>query len=142
MALERAIQALACWYEPRPLFGVFERLRTRDPRAAAPALEYLGHVLPRSVFRPLSMRFEGPEQESETCMSLSEAIRMAWTSKDAWLRACAVRASRHAPELDVDALFRTDEDRHPIVRAELERLREARAERRAPHLRLVMGRSC
>ena len=31
MALERALHALACWYEPRPLAGAFDRLRSRDP---------------------------------------------------------------------------------------------------------------
>jgi hypothetical protein len=58
MALERGLQALACWYEPRPLFGVYERLRTREAHATSPALEYLGHILPRPVFKPVSRVFE------------------------------------------------------------------------------------
>jgi hypothetical protein len=122
MALERAITALSLWYDPKPLSGVLERLRTGDRAQAAPALEYLGHALPRQVFRPLSRVFEpieAPDDESRF-RSLSSLIEAAWESGDAWLRACAVRASRHVPQFDAS---RFAEDDHPLVRAEIEALK-------------------
>jgi hypothetical protein len=127
MALERALHALACWYEPRPLAGAFDRLRSKELQAAAPALEYLGHVLPRAVFRPVTRIFEqesvkeDPEAATADHDSVAEPIRSAWLWGDGWLRACAVRASRHAPSLD-PKLFATGGDDDPIVRAELEAL--------------------
>ena len=45
-------------------------------------------------------------------------IRSAWAKGDGWLRACAVRASRHSPSLDPE-LFRTGDVDDPIVKAEL-----------------------
>jgi HEAT repeat protein len=124
-ALERAIQALACWYDPRPLTGVLERLRSRDRAVAAPAMEYLGHVLPRTVFQPVSRIFEKeametlePDSESDR---LAESIRVAWETGDAWLKACAVRASRHAPAFD-RGRFATGDGGDPMIRAELEGL--------------------
>jgi ATP:ADP antiporter, AAA family len=130
MALERAISALACWYEPKPLAGAFQRLRSREPQAAAPALEYLGHVLPRAVFRPVTRVFEkkpaddanegAPEDHDE----VAESIRSAWLWGDGWLRACAVRASRHARSLD-RTLFATGGADDPIVSAELAALSAA-----------------
>ncbi len=123
-ALERAISALACWYEPRPLAGAFDRLRSREPQAAAPALEYLGHVLPRPVFRLVSKIFEAqPMDEAQEGATadrddLAESIRSAWRWGDAWQRACAVRASRHAPSLDLE-LFASGGNDDPIVRSEL-----------------------
>jgi len=123
-ALQRALGALACWYEPKPLSGAFDRLQSREPGASAPALEYLGHVLPRAIFRHVSRVFEprlprdpgsaGTEEES-----LAESIRIAWRSEDAWLRACAVRASRRAPTLD-PGLFATGGGDDPLVQAELQ----------------------
>jgi ATP/ADP translocase len=124
MALERALHALACWYEPRPLAGAFDRLRSRDPHEAAPALEYLGHVLPRAIFRPVTRIFEeesvDDEREGATADrdDLAASIRSAWQWGDGWLRACAVRASRHAPSIDPN-LFATGGNDDPIVSAEL-----------------------
>src|SRR5712671_665591 len=93
-ALQRAISALVCWYEPKPLWGAFQRLKTREASVAASALEYLGHVLPRPVFRPLGRIFEpqpakAPEVEAPVAEPLEESIRAAWKSDDGWLRACA-----------------------------------------------------
>jgi ATP/ADP translocase len=132
-ALERALRALACWYEPKPLAGAFDRLRSREPQAAAPALEYLGHVLPRAVFGPVTKIFEGrPAGGEEEGVAadrdeVAEPIRSAWRWGDAWLRACAVRASRYAPSLD-SQLFATGGGDDPIVSAELAAL--AAADRR------------
>jgi HEAT repeat protein len=124
MALERAFRALACWYDPKPLSGAFERLKTREPGDDPPALEYLNHVLPRAVFRHLEDIFEthaapaDPEAD-ELRRGLAGWITNAWRSGDAWLRACAVRASRWAPDLD-QAIFETAEpEPSSIVRAEL-----------------------
>jgi hypothetical protein len=104
---------------------VFERLASRDPAVASPALEYLGHVLPRRVFRSVVRIFE---QDAKTAAEdaadagrLAEWIRFAWETGDAWLRACAVRASRHSPAFD-RALFATGDGGDPIVRAELDAL--------------------
>jgi ATP/ADP translocase/HEAT repeat protein len=123
MALERAIAALACWYDPRPLAGVLERLKSADPAETAPALEYLGHLLPRQVFRSVSRLFEtmpadlprGAADEG----TVSSLIDAAWKSEDVWLRACAVRASRHVPDFD---LRRFEGPQPPLVCAEIEAL--------------------
>jgi ATP/ADP translocase/HEAT repeat protein len=122
-ALQRAHGALACWYEPKPLDGAFDRFRSSEPGASAPALEYLGHVLPRSIFRHVSRVFEpkpsqAPSNAAGEGDPLGEAIRIAWRSEDGWLRACAVRASRQAPNLDRD-LFATGGGDDPLVQAEL-----------------------
>ena len=122
MALERAFDALACWYEPRPLPGAFERLRSHDPARASTALEYLGHILPRAVFRPMSRIFEprgskAPAVESEAD-AVTRWIRAAWDSQDGWLRACAVRAARHVPTFDLQ-LFAAADAGDRTVRAEL-----------------------
>jgi HEAT repeat protein len=130
MALERALSALACWYEPRPLAGAFDRLRSREPRAGAPALEYLGHVLPRGVFRPVTRIFEAtpPDEDEKDAGAdrddIAESIRSAWRWGDGWLRACAVRASRYSPSLDPQ-LFATEGNDDPIVRAEIAALSAA-----------------
>jgi hypothetical protein len=125
MALERAFLAPACWYEPRPLAGSFEHLRARAPGARAPALEYLGQILPRGTFRPVERIFEeeepGPDaaDEAPDDRVLAEALASAWRGGDAWMRACAVRASRclHTPD---PALFGGAEDEpDPLVQAEL-----------------------
>lgn len=126
-AIELAIGALACWYEPKPLFGALQRLKSREPGASAPALEYLSHVLPRSIFRHVSRVFEDqPAKVRETAADgqgkpLTESIQAAWRSDDGWLRACAVRASRHAPAFDLH-LFATGGGHDPLVGAELEAL--------------------
>ncbi|MFN0149869.1 MAG: hypothetical protein ACKVU1_04040 [bacterium] len=125
MALQRAVQALACWYETRPLAGVYERLKSRDPDITAPALEYLGHVLPRNVFTPVMKIFEPKLADAPSDPSdperLAECIGRAWQSTDGWLRACAVRAARCAPDLD-RRLFDTGAGDDRVVLAELETL--------------------
>lgn len=120
-ALERALQALACWYDPKPLVGVLHRLKSRDLAVASPALEYLAHVLPRAVFLSAATMFERAMEASDRSSQpdrLSEWIQHAWESDDAWLRACAVRASRYAPSFDPSRFGNGDES-DPIVRAEL-----------------------
>src|SRR5262245_46277203 len=139
MALERGLWALACWYEPRPLFGVYEPLRSHDSEAAAPALEYLSHVLPHSMFRTVSAVFERPlDPETPANGHLAEWIREAWASDDAWLRACAVRASRFAPEIEPD-LFAGNGDAPEIVRAEIA---DRFAGPPSAELRRVVGGAC
>lgn len=122
MALERGLQALSCWYEPRPFLGALDRLRSRNSEAIAPALEYLSHRLPRRVFQPLREAFERPSEAQEEAAKaeqpLSHWIRLAWQSEDAWLRACAVRASRHDPMIDL-SILPLEDDAPEIVRREL-----------------------
>jgi len=123
MALERAVRSLACWYEPRALFGVFERLRERKLGASGPALEYLNDILPRAVFRPVSRAFEEDPLEEGASRpldpgELTEWIRAAWRTGDPWLRAMAVHVSRRAPALHESA-FTIGENEGPVVRAEL-----------------------
>ena len=122
MALERALQALACWYDPRPLTGVLDRLKSRDRDIASPALEFLDHVLPRAVFHPVRRIFEEPpvppEGEEAGSDSLAVWIEAAWKSEDGWLRACAVRAARFAPKLD-RGVFASGDAGDLGVRAEL-----------------------
>jgi hypothetical protein len=104
MALERALQALACWYDPQPLVGVFDRLKSRDREIVSPALEFLEHVLPRALFRPVRQIFEEapipPPGQAEGSDPLAVWIEGAWKSEDEWLRACAVRASRFLVSFD------------------------------------------
>jgi HPt (histidine-containing phosphotransfer) domain-containing protein len=120
-ALERGVHALACWYDPRPLLGVLDRLRSRDPKDAAPALEYLAHVLPSPVFEAFAKAFEDepvePPQSDRAPEELATWVRLAWESGDGWLRACAVRASRYAPGFDPRTLVNGDAD--PLVVAEI-----------------------
>ena len=125
MALERGFRALACWYDPKPLSGAFERLKTRETGDDPPALEYLSHVLPRAVFRHLEGIFEGPaasveHQEEELREGLATWIASAWRSGDSWLRACAVRASRWAPDLDATLFTGSGSEPSSIVQAELD----------------------
>lgn len=126
MALERAMQALACWYEPEPLIGVLDRLRSRDRLVASPALEFLEHLLPRSTFGPVRKIFEEPAiadaDKKTTPDPLAKWIDAAWKSEDGWLRACAVRASRFSPSFDTRR-FTAAEDVDPRVRAEIVTLR-------------------
>lgn len=132
MALARALQGLACWYDPAPLLGAYERLRSRDPGAVAQALEYLAHVLPRKLFRMVGEMFdvrESPEtaEKQETPpgeRQLTDAIRLAWREGDSWLRACAVRASRVAPWID-PATFFVGGPEDSMVQGELDALRAA-----------------
>jgi HEAT repeat protein len=124
MALERGFRALACWYDPKPLSGALERLKTQETGDDAPALEYLSHVLPRGIFRPVAGLFEVPmpsveNQAEDLRRGLSGWIVSAWRSGDAWLRACAVRASRWAPDLDPAIFESPDPETSSMVRAEL-----------------------
>ena len=127
MALERALQALACWYESRPLTGVFDRLKSRDREVASPALEFLEHVLPRAMFRPVRKIFEEPpvppEGQGTGSDPLAVWIEKAWKSEDGWLRACAVRASRFLPKFDA-SVFAGGDGGDPRVRDELAISRE------------------
>ena len=129
-AIERALQALACWYDPKPLVGVLDRLRSHDRAAASPALEYLGHVLPRMVFKPVSRVFEKEAMEAPGGAPgpdrLAEWVGLAWETGDAWLRACAVRASRHAPDFD-RSRFASGDGGDAMVRAELDALSGTRS---------------
>jgi ATP/ADP translocase/HEAT repeat protein len=124
-ALDRGLRALSCWYDPKPLVGVFDRIKSGDLTVAAPALEYLGQVLPGAVFRPVSKIFEAETLEAREGLPvpdrLAEWIQIAWETGDAWLRACAVRASRWAPTFD-PGRFATGDGGDPMVRAELEAL--------------------
>jgi HEAT repeat protein len=124
-ALERALTALACWYDAKPLPGVFDRLKSGDLAVASPALEYLGHILPRAVFSPVSRIFEKEAMDAHPqapdADRLDGWIRLGWESGDAWLRACAVRASRHAPLFD-RGRFENGDGGDPMVRAELDAL--------------------
>jgi hypothetical protein len=129
-SIERALQALACWYDPKPLVGVLDRLKSRDRAAASPALEYLGHVLPREVFKTVSRVFEKEAMEAPEDAPgddrLAEWIGLAWETGDAWLRACAVRASRHAPAFD-RSRFAGGDGGDAMVRAELDALSGSRS---------------
>jgi AAA family ATP:ADP antiporter len=126
MALERGIRALACWYDPRPLAGVFDRLRTRDTSDDAPAMEYLNHILPRPVFHHVMEIFERtsrePLGEAIGPADLDAWVRAAWDSEDPWLRACAVRASSWAQGPDPAWL---SADGHEVVKAELDALQSS-----------------
>jgi HEAT repeat protein len=121
-ALESAMRALACWYDPKPLSGAYQRLKSTRFDDAAPALEYLIHVLPRNVYRPIGELFESKltrERGGETpaAVPVADWVKTAWQSGDAWLRACAVRASRLIPE--AERSWFTDGSPSPIVEAEL-----------------------
>jgi hypothetical protein len=108
-ALERAMQALACWYEPEPLVGVLARITSRDRAVSSPALEYLEHLLPRETFTPVRRLFETAPLEAEaTNDPLALALGAAWESGDEWLRACAVRGSRFAPAFDTTCFAKSD----------------------------------
>jgi ATP/ADP translocase len=144
LALQRALEALACAYEPGPIVGVYERLRARGGASASAALDYLGTILPRPVFRRVSELLEpAPAAEPDPAAPVwdaAAAIRQAWASDDAWLRACAVRAVRAVPGMSVDDLPPSDPV-HPLVAAEL----DAAHANGAPHLRpgaAAGGASC
>lgn len=125
MALERALLALACWYDPRPLFGAFHRLKSGDLEVAAPALEYLSQVLPRETLRPLESLFESKAPDADDGPSEQERviqwIRAALESEDGWLRACAIRAARRIPGFDPNLLTAAGSEL-PVVRSELDAL--------------------
>ncbi|MEO7867039.1 MAG: hypothetical protein ABIU54_05295, partial [Candidatus Eisenbacteria bacterium] len=122
MALERAMNALACWYEPDPLVGVLDRIRSGDRHLAAPALDFLEHILPRPIFSVVRKIFEDPTPEEPDAEAepdpIAQWIETAWTSDDTWLRACAVRASRFSPSFDARR-FTIEADAHPFVLAEI-----------------------
>ncbi len=123
-ALERGMRALACWYDPKPLSGAFDRLKSTRMEDASPALEYLSHILPANMFRPVGELFQSrltdaqdEEADGPPPIPIIETIRVAWESGDAWLRACAVRASRLVPEVAPDWFVGGPPS--PIVEAEL-----------------------
>jgi ATP/ADP translocase/HEAT repeat protein len=125
LALERAIKALACWYDPKPLLVIYERLNAKAAEARTPALEYLGHVLPRVVFRSVSKTFEQvrpDETESRPETRVADWIRVAWASDDPWMRACALRASRVVAAIDPSE-WPAVTDVPAILRAEIESIR-------------------
>jgi HEAT repeat protein len=121
-ALERAAQALACWYDPEPLIGVLDRLRSRDRLVAAPALEFLEHTMPRSIFGQVRKVFEEPAlpgtAQEPGSDPLARWIEAAWKSEDGWLRGCSVRASRFSPGFD-PGRFTAAPESDPLVRAEI-----------------------
>jgi len=129
-ALDRGFWALAAVDEPRPLFGAFARLKSDDPGVRAPALEYLGHVLPRSVFRSVARVFDVAAPEAPSADAMRGWILAAWNSGDDWLRACAVRAGIVLPFFD--PAFLVGGESGPLAQAEL----EASARREAPVGRL------
>jgi hypothetical protein len=111
------------------LISVYDRLKSKELADAAPALEYLGHMLPRRVFRPVSTLFEGKSMGAVTEEAAPEPapatwIKLAWESGDAWLQACAVRASRRVADVD-PSLFEQGAGGEPIVEAELAAARTA-----------------
>ena len=128
MSLARGLNALSCWYDPAPLRGAFERLRSRQPEVIGPALEYLGHVLPRGVFRPLERVFEeelAAELEPKAAgVVLEAAIRRAWEAGDSWLMAVALRATRRVPGFDRSSL-EPGAGEDPLVEAEARALGES-----------------
>jgi len=101
-ALERALHGARVLVRTEAARGAFDRLRSREPQAAAPALEHLGHVLPRAIFRPVTKIFECPLRKrsgkaaprARRCRR-TDPFRMALGG---WMAACLCRArSRHAP---------------------------------------------
>jgi hypothetical protein len=116
------MRALACWYDPKPVSGAFERLRAREYEEAAPALEYLVHVLPRPIFGLIRDLFESRlvrerERDGEAPTKIGAWIRAAWSTGDAWMRACAVRASALLP--DADRTWFAGGERSAMVDAEI-----------------------
>jgi hypothetical protein len=79
----------------------------------------------RVVFKMFEAMKAAPPRDAPDHGTVSSLVDVAWTSGDAWLRACAVRAARHAPDFDPDRFTGAGRD-HPLVRAEL-----CRARRRA-----------
>jgi hypothetical protein len=79
------------------------------------------------MFRPVMRIFEveplarAHETDDADADVVAEPIRAAWRWGDAWLKACAVRASRFAPSLD-PRLFAVLEPDDPLVRAEISAL--------------------
>jgi hypothetical protein len=133
MALARALQALACWYDPAPLIGAYDRLSSRDPAAVALALEYLAQILPRRLFATVEAMFDEIESDEKANAAgavlpgekeLTHAIELAWQRGDTWLRACAVRASCLVPGIDARAFF-VGGPQDAMVRAELDARRTA-----------------
>jgi hypothetical protein len=102
-ALDRACRALACYHRPGPFRSVYQYLSNSQAKgAAARAIEYLSHILPRKLFRPLreiveentvEEGTEGPPTPEEVVA----CIGLAWREGDDWLRACAVRAAWALP---------------------------------------------
>lgn len=131
-ALERACRALGCWYEAPPIEGVYRGLRSREREGTAKAFEYLAAILPRTVFRTVRRLFQeaafqkGDRGRARASRSgqdpIVHCIERAWKGGDAWLRACAVRAARVVPGVDLGSFQSAGADEDPMVRAELESL--------------------
>jgi AAA family ATP:ADP antiporter len=134
-ALERALRALACWYEALPFRGIYRGLSSGERDAEARALEYLEEILPGKPFRVLRSFFEtgpaadGTEAAAAKPAPIAECIARAWEGGDPWLKACALRAASVVPEVDWRQLIADGESKvdsaaaeHPLVRAEIERL--------------------
>lgn len=131
-ALHRALRALACWYDPAPLEGAYNRLRSGERDAMARGLEFIGGILPRKIFGSVTVLFEsGRAREREEIPSSREmvvqCIQRAWEGGDAWLQACAIRAARRVPGMNLSEFRATDAD-DPMVVAEIQSLAFAFAE--------------
>jgi hypothetical protein len=123
VALERALRALGCWYDPFPLTGVYEGLCSNERARRARALEYLAQSIPDSLFKPVREIFEDARVEDEpvhppTAEECVGWVRKAWQNGDAWLRACAIRAARVLPGMD-PAEFQPSSPEDPLVEVEL-----------------------
>ncbi len=124
-ALDRSCRALACYYRPEPFRSVYRYLQNPDsPKAAARALEYLAHLVPRRRFGPLRELFESaaPFEGTEAAPTdgqIAGCIERGYAIGDAWLRACAVRAA-HAIADRVPLKFDPRADEDPLVVAELD----------------------
>ena len=137
-AIERALRALACWYEPLPFRGIYRGLSSGERDAEARALEYLEDILPGKPFRVMRSFFEsgpaadGTEAAAAKPAPIAECIARAWEGGDPWLKACALRAASVVSEVDWRQLIAGEESKvdpaaveHPLVRAEIERLEAA-----------------
>jgi hypothetical protein len=137
-ALERALRALACWYEALPFRGIYRGLSSGERDAEARALEYLEEILPGKPFRVMRSFFEsgpaadGTEAAAAKPATTAECIARAWEGGDPWLKACALRAASVVPEVDWRQLIAGEKSKadpaaveHPLVREEIERLETA-----------------
>jgi ATP/ADP translocase/HEAT repeat protein len=142
-ALNRAFRALACWYEPSPLEGAFRGLRSGEREGVARGLEYLRGILPRKHFGSVLAFFEtrnsdGSAEWTAGPDKVAQCIWRAWESGDGWLRACAMRAARVVPQMELSAFTPTEGD-DPFVTAEFESLSLAIAEKAGLNDRTMAG---
>ena len=102
--------------------NIFKRDHFECQYCGSPKNLTLDHVLPRQVFRPVRAILEQPPVAATVPAAEADPfaawITAAWNSEDPWLRACAVRASRHSPGFDVQG-FAGAKDLDPRVLAEL-----------------------